>query len=313
MSELTHSAPTHSRAYGTAFASQLPLIGFEPSDQPADVEIVLGDVPLSIDAPGAHGMFWSATSHEVLFDVPGLMRVYVADGRRITVAPAGASDSDTILDIELLLTGTPIAAALMQRGEMVLHGSAALVEGGALVVTGLNGSGKSSVVSALSTLGLPIVCDNLAVMSPASRLVEPHDTSHGGEWLVQPGPSTVKLWHDMAVALDRPVETGARISADVNKYRFDVPATRLPVPVRAVVHLERAAVGVPQLSRLTDAEATVMLMRDHFRGKIARLSRPGALADSASLAQAVPVYSCLRPADGIDPGVLAQFILGGLE
>lgn len=306
MSALRSSAPTNALAYGTVFASELPLVGFGPSDQPANVEIVLGDVPLSIDAPGAHGMFWSATSNEVLFDVPGLMRVHVADGRRITVAPAGASSSDTLTDIESLLTGTPIAAALMQRGEMVLHGSAALVAGGALVVTGLNGSGKSSVVSALSTLGLPIVCDNLSVMTP-------HDAEEGGGWLVQPGPSTVKLWHDMAVALDRPVETGARISADVNKFRFDVPATQSPVPVRAVVHLERAAVGEPQLCRLADAEATVMVMRDHFRGKIARLCRPGALADSASLAQAVPVYSCLRPAGGIDPGVLAQFILGSLE
>jgi len=297
--------PPSVRAYGTVFASELPLVGFEPTKEPADVEIVFGDVPLSIDAPSAHGMFWAATPHEVLFDVPGLMRVHVADGRRITVAPAGDPfDADGTL--ESLLTGTPIAAALMQRGEMVLHGSAALIEGGALVVTGLNGSGKSSVVSALSALGLPIVCDNLAVVTPC-------DAMGGGEWLVQPGSSTVKLWHDMAVALNQPVETAARISADVNKFRFDVAAMLSPVPVRAVVHLERAGVSEPQLTRLDDAEATAMVMRDHFRGKIARVSRPSALADSASLAQAVPVYSCLRPAAGIDPRVLAQFILGGLK
>jgi len=115
-------------------------------------------------------------------------------------------------------------------GEQVLalHGSAVSLKGRAFIFLGASGAGKSTTAHALGARGLRLVSDDMVLV----------DVARG---LVLPGAPTVRLWRDeLEGALERePVSAGVR-----DKHWFKLPeswAAREPLPIGAIVELERAA------------------------------------------------------------------------
>ena len=289
---------TNQRAYGTVFASEVKLEGFQATDAPADVEIRFGDVPERLATVAGSGLFWSANPDELLLDAPGIARYHVAGGSRITIeARSEVGARETFLD------GIPIGAVLMQRGLTVLHGAAVGLPGGALLFAGLNGAGKSSLVAALAAAGGRPLCDNLAVLELGS-----------GPAVLQPGPASFRLWEDMALALGLDTSAAPRVRTELNKFVF--PTEGHPTAasgIRAIVCVEPADADRPSLVPHEPFEATASLMRHHFRAKLARICSRNALAAAGRLAESVPVARLERPVAGCGPRELADFVARALS
>jgi hypothetical protein len=68
-------------------------------------------------------------------------------------------------DITALLVGAGLATALHLRGIPILHASAVVVDGRAILVAGMTGAGKSTLAAALVRLGAPLLAEDLAVLT----------------------------------------------------------------------------------------------------------------------------------------------------
>lgn len=85
-------------------------------------------------------------------------------------------------DFLSILLGPALSAALHLRNIPCLHGSAVLREGGAVLLAGNGGAGKSTMTAALVNSGLPLLCEESAAL-----------VFDSGGVFVQPGYPLLKL------------------------------------------------------------------------------------------------------------------------
>jgi len=282
------------RAYDMVFESPIPLFGFPSApDAPVDVRIQLGATPRRLSKPEVTTPFWHATSSEVLMSVPFVGDYHVSADSTITVDPH--TDFDLV---STYLYGVPIGSAMMFRGRTVLHGAAASFDGGAVVIVGENGSGKSTTVSALCQSGAEPLTDNLAVVDFA-----------GDQTSLSPGPGSVRLWQEMADELDVDVSGATEVEPGMGKYLLARPHHQHePVPLRALVKIEAHPIEKPSLDRLNSVEAAAVVMDNTFRPEVATTIKPDALGDAVRVAESVPVFTLDRPESGFGPRELASFL-----
>ena len=102
-------------------------------------------------------------------DAPRDPWLLTCDGSLLTASP----DRDAVVEYLVWHVNTQ---ALSHAPDRVLVHAGAVVRpgGGAVVLVGPSGAGKSTLVTALVRAGWGYLSDELAVIDPASRLVEPH-------------------------------------------------------------------------------------------------------------------------------------------
>jgi hypothetical protein len=96
----------------------------------------------------------------------------------------------TIGDVEALLLGPVLAAALRARGAICLHASAVAIDGLAVALLGEGGAGKSTTAAGLLRLGARPLADDLTVV-----------VEREGRFLVHGGSRRLRLHPDAAAAL----------------------------------------------------------------------------------------------------------------
>lgn len=172
-------------------------------------------------------------------DPDGTYRVRVARGAWIDQSAPDAG-------VHFELTVTNLLAERVD-GAAVLHGGAAATPGGALVVSGPGGSGKSSLTAALAKLGMPIFGDDVLLLDRRSadlrafpRLLRIREPARTLLELPDSPPPLSELWPESSFL--RPEALGSRW-ADRS-------------PVRGVVFPRRDPKEEdPRLERLSGAES----------------------------------------------------------
>jgi len=124
-------------------------------------EVVMryGAVPTALEHPLVSTRRWDSAEGRFLLRVAGVGRFLLADGDRITFErEAGAPAARAAA----YLQGSVMGMLLLQRGCVVLHASAAEVDGRAMLFCGASGEGKSTLAATLSTMGYPTISDDVA-------------------------------------------------------------------------------------------------------------------------------------------------------
>ena len=151
-------------AYHTRILSEIRLrlpqskLGRRSSEQDRPVYIRLGSVPED-RKPGADCAMGC---------VDGVLRVSVQAGRIITIEPASQSGGN----LELIRTITQselIAAALRQRGLLVLHASCVANGSGAIAFVGFSGWGKSTLAIRFLQEGYRLLSDDVLPICTKKR------------------------------------------------------------------------------------------------------------------------------------------------
>lgn len=96
-------------------------------------------------------------------------------------------DSVSDRDIRTFLVTSALGALAMQRGSLVLHGTAIARDGQAVLLLGRPTTGKSTLAWSLQQQGWQVLSSELVAM--------------GADGCVFPGLQQLKLWHDAAMAL----------------------------------------------------------------------------------------------------------------
>lgn len=201
-------------------------------------------------------------------------------------------------DITAILVGAGLATALHLREVPVLHASAIVVNGGAVLVAGPAGAGKSTLTAALVTKGAPLLAEDLAVLKFGENDIS-----------VQAGYPRLRLCPDATLVVERsardlPRVFGAFIPDDkrwVNAADLAGGFRTTPAPLGAIYLLaprcaDRSAAKIEPLP----AHRAGLALLSHLYGtRWLRIPKARALEWCARIAGQVPVRILQAP-PGLD-------------
>ncbi len=219
------------------------LLPWTANDRTPDVEIISGEIPDIGPTASAFGpAIKIAGDGGVRLEIPTVGVFFIEGGHRVTIAAVpGVSESD----VRVFLLGTVLGVLCYRWGLLPLHAAGVAVKGGALLVTGDSGAGKSILVAALAARGFPLIADDLCAL----------DFSDKAAPKILPAFPRLKLWADSATRLGIPVEGLERCRAATQKFALPFAAERFhaaALPPKSIVLLYReplrARVGTQRLS-----------------------------------------------------------------
>lgn len=171
------------RAYGLRIDSDMPLPELASSTHTIpDVRIRRRPLP----AATVLRERYECTSDAATFVWPEVGRFRVREGREVEVEVLPGVEERLV---RLPLLGAVMAAVLHQRGYLVLHASAVLVDGQVAALVGHKGWGKSTTAAALHARGHALVTDDILAVAPGD-----------GPPRVVSGAPQLKLFPDAAAA-----------------------------------------------------------------------------------------------------------------
>ena len=214
---------------------------------PPEVVIVRDPVPEALDAPVITHPVWQVSANgETLLTLPGIARFLISEGCRVVIEPAPGADPVTI---GFLVSGPVLAVLSRQRGLVPLDGAAVGWQGGALLIIGPSGQGKSSIAASLATRGWPVLADGVLAISPSAPA------------LVRGWPR-LRLWRQTAQTLGIDLGTAPALRYGIERYDIGWPEHPEqpggPWPLSGIVIvLNRAPTATCE--RLTPGRAAVRL------------------------------------------------------
>jgi hypothetical protein len=226
---------------------RLRLLGFDVVIRTDDAELsrYLSDLYEPLHAPGAAAHVLSLSRPAE----PGPPRWAVhLDARRVITTPAPSIALDHLL-------WEANRQAIDATDDLVLvHASAAAFPGGAIVLPGPMGAGKSTLVAALVRSGLGYLTDEVVALDPATGLVQPY-------------PKYLSLGPEFAACAPEPpaiVRAGLSNRVLVPPERLRAGAISPPAPPRVVVTPRYERGATTELVPLHRAAALSVLAEHAF-------------------------------------------------
>lgn len=276
------------RIFGYAVASEIPLPCFETAAGEEDVRIVLGDVPLSLDAESPITHAFQMTHEACIFEGEDAGRFLVRQGREIVVSP---QPGDVYDDLVLFILGAGFGFIMLQRGEFGIHGSMVSIDGKGILLVGDSGAGKSSLAAGVVAAGGKVVSDDLSRLRPAE-----------GRFLVEPGFPSQRIWRHTAEALDISLESRREVTQGFGKYYIDDRHRFMDeaISLDAVVEIRPGPWEDVTIQRLDHGGALDVMLRNTYHYESIRFHDHARahFGFTAQVASRVPVYGLKRPLQG---------------
>jgi hypothetical protein len=277
------------RASGLSVASELALPGFEPCDAAngSDVTFRLGTVPDALSDAEHHGPTWQIAGNRFLLDIPELARFLISDGTQVTVQPEGDTPPE---DLAMFLGGSVFGILLHQRQQIVLHGSAVIVDGRAVLFCGASGAGKSTLAALLGERGYALAADDICAVSLT-----------GDVPTVRPDGRRLKLWRESLDALALETRAVGAVRQRVEKFYVEPRAASMAAaPIGAIYILRDARPPHAEgIDRPNTVDAARALLRNAYRPLLVRRmqQRPLYFDAGTRLAALGVVHTLTRPLD----------------
>ena len=224
-----------------------------------------GAVAVVLANPLASSRVWEADASSLLLRAKGVGRFLIAHGDMILFEPEQGVPAEACAPY---LQGTGIGVLLNQRGEIVLHASAAAVDGKAMLFCGRSGEGKSTLVAALSVLGYETFSDDL------SRIT----FDQAGRPFVSADARQLKLNDETIDILNLEGRRGGAVTQGSAKTYVSPPAQwgAEDLPLGAIYLLRSPATAPDRIAQLDTAAALRRLMRQaHRPGMMRRTGQSG--------------------------------------
>ncbi len=248
-------------ACGLELVSDIKLPGLIPSEKRSgspEVQIVQGDVPTELDRPLENsGPNWQLSENVFLLRAPGVGRFLIKDAREIVFQPEGDLPPE---ELTAFLTGSVMGLLQHLRGRVVLHASAMLVNGKAVLFCGQSGAGKSTMAAALGRRNYTMLSDDLCAL----------DYGRDGPPLVFPDGRKHKLWEKAIDKLNLKERQGDGVRHQIHKFYVEPSSAQIePAPIAAVYDLREArAKDAFEIEQPNLADAAMIIRRNAFRPRI---------------------------------------------
>jgi hypothetical protein len=275
------------------------LPAWTADDREPDIRIDLGTVPEGRADWSTFSPLIHLAPDGVHLAIPRVASYWVEGGRRVIVEPRLPREAPAI---RLFLLGTVLAILCYQRGLVPLHASAVEVPGGALLVSGRSGLGKSTLAATLVARGHRLIADDVCVL----------DIDAGDEPLIRPVLPRLKLWQDAAQAMAIPTDGLEQVRDEALKFSLPVEESRFrsgPVRAAHIVLLQSRSspISATPLAPLAAIERGQLF----YRRRLAEALGGRALLFRARIAlgRSVPITEVSRPDDLAALPALADRVL----
>jgi hypothetical protein len=275
------------RVSGLAVASEVDLPGLIPGDpaQVADVAIRRASVPMTLDDAEAIGPTWQRAGNRFLLRIPNIARFLLEDGRSIAFEAEEAAETR---DVAVFLSGSVFGILLHQRNHLVLHASAVLVGGKAVLFCGVSGAGKSTLAAALVEYGYPLVADDQCAIELGDGVPRVHADGR-----------QLRLWDRSIAELGLVGRRGDPMRNRLRKFYVDpATASHAAVPLGAVYALaEVRDSDQPAVERPNVVDATRLLAANAYRPLLVRRlgQREAYFQGGAAIVAAAGIFRLSRP------------------
>ena len=198
------------------------------------------------------------------------------DGKSIAVLTAPAAYVTG--DLAAYALGPVLAIALHLRGSVLLHASAVVLDGRAVLFAGEGGSGKSTTAAMLAREGYAVLADDLTEVTAGM----PH--------MAIPSTGLLRLWSDSVRSLYGDPAAFPDRAPSWDKKMIVTSSGESAVPIGAILLLQKDRHG-PSLERVAPREAWTRLMTDSFTAPLPGDAMSRRIFDvTTSLADRVPAY-----------------------
>jgi hypothetical protein len=219
----------------------------------------------------------------VFIDWENLGKVLIQEGMEVVVEPeTGVLEEDW----QPFLTGPVISVLLHQRGCLVLHASAVLINNGAAVFLGAKGYGKSTLAAHLQVRGHRLISDDVVPVNFIDDCV-----------LTVPGYPRIKLFGDSIRAVGENPANLPLIHRFVQKRSFQCAEnfSTEPISLRGVYVLAES--DEVFLKKLSPVEAFIELTKNTYLNRYLEELNclPEHFRQCQKLIQMLPVYKLNRP------------------
>ena len=277
--------PFHYSAYDLAVTSDLALPGLQgvghPGSDPDPVVVRLGELDEQLDGDGSPPRLEETSREEarLLWGRAGVLTI--RRGAEVLVSPRSDAHPETLA---AFVVAQALPLLLVQRGFLVLHGSAVERDGRAVAFLGGGQAGKSTAAAALAERGWRVVSDDVVAV-----------TFERGCVRLLPGPPNLKLWPDTVTHFGGSPDGLARVRPTVEKrFRPVEPGSRRPVDLDQVYVLRR---GEQLALTPLRARAALLALMPHLWAAPTAPAAQERLAACARLASTCPVSLLDRPPD----------------
>ena len=280
------------RISGLQVASEIPLPGAIALSVPVSPSDVLVRRERAISLPSKSqklGPNWAIDGDRFLLRVPSIAKFLITAGRDIAIeVEPGVEEKDAIV----FLLGTAFGVLLYQRRRIVLHASAILVGGRAVLLCGKSGAGKATLAAALNERGYAHVTDDVCCV----------DFGAEGIPTVFPDGKMIKLWLDAVNELELGGRRGTAVRKSIDKFYVEPtsPLSASAPPIAAIYALrEQRWPFEPGIEKPSTLDASQILRRGLYRaGLMAKMGLSELfLARAADIQRHAGLYYLTRPFD----------------
>lgn len=286
----------HYRAYDLDIRSSLPLPELKSSKavtKPA-LDITYEPVEWALPDPPPAWKYFHRQDQSIYCYWKIIGKFLVRSGTEIAIDPIPDVEVSTL---RLPLLGSVLAIALHQRQQLVLHGSAVVIGGKAVLFLGASGQGKSTTAAALYNRGYQLMTDDVAAI----------DLNRSATPVLLPGFPRIKLWPESVThALSENPESLTPIHPDVKKVGRSTADSfcQEPMPIERIYVLATGSTSAVKISRLDHQEAVSkltenayipMLLGSQFLQLASQTEKFQHVCQCVSLAQKVPICVLERP------------------
>lgn len=262
---------------------ELPELAPSPIEEPADIEVCLGQLPGKSEL--RHGYLIGDSGAGFIEE--GVGGYWITGGKRILVEPDPRAP---MRNVRLYVLGSAMGVALHQRGLLPLHANCIEIEDRAFLFMGRSGAGKSTLAAAFYDRGFRVIADDVCVI----------DFDGEGRASVMPGVPRLRLWEEALHASGRnPADYRRSFVGDEEFRKYDVPIDRMGarLPVGAIYRLSEGADR--RFERLGGAAAAEAVFANTYRGSYLQATGKHSSHWSASikLLSHVPIFDFSRVRD----------------
>ncbi len=258
----------------------LPELRVAEDERPLDATIKFAK--LNFSTPNIPDRNHYATSTVIELFYEGVGHFSICNGREILVDPLPEVDEGIL---RVCLLGPALAALLHQRGNMVLHASAVMVEGKAIAFLGEKGSGKSTMAAYLQTRKHRLLSDDIVALD-LSQAVK-----------MWPGFPQLKLWPSAVSYFGLNMESMPKIQPNLEKRAHNLKG-EFPRNSVAVDHLFILEIGENvEITALRPQQAFIELTRNLYMHRFLHATKTASLLfqQCTHIARSVPMSYLIRP------------------
>lgn len=254
-----------------------------------DVEVKIGKIPNEKLNKIHKYTYFCGENDNFTFCIDDVSNYDIANGDTITVEPL----IDTCeQEVKTFLLGTSFGMLLQQKNLIAIHGGAVVVNNKAIVITGDQGAGKSTLVNGFRHRGFGFMADDVSVTG----------VDLNGDIVIKSAYPQQKVCKDAMIKMGYNLEDFKLI--DEGRQKYVVPVTKTfrheDLNLGAIFYITKDNVEEVKIEEIKGTEKLNILINNIYRIELLRLigMNKEYFTKCLNIAKKIPIFKITRPVDG---------------